>query len=577
MSSATTRRASGNGRANGAGGPFAWADERLGMSALLKKHLRKVFPDHWSFMLGEIALWSFVILLLTGVFLTFWFKPSMSEVVYQGSYAPLRGLHMSEAFASTMELSFDVRGGLLMRQNHHWSAMLFIGSMTVHMLRVFFTGAFRKPREVNWLIGLSLLMLGIIEGFAGYSLPDDLLSGTGLRIAEGIMRSVPVLGSYVSTFSFGGEFPGDDIIPRLYTVHVLLIPGLILALITAHMLLLVYHKHTQWPGPGRTNSNVVGYPLMPVYIAKAGGFFFIVFGVTALMGALIQINPIWMYGPYDPSQVTAGSQPDWYMGWLEGALRIMPNWETNLFGFTIPWNVLIPGALVLPSLFVLLALYPFLERWVTGDRREHHLLDRPRNQPTRTALGMAGVTAYGLLWIAGGNDIIALKFHLSLNHVTWFMRFAVFIGPVIAYLLTKRICIGLQRADRDKLLHGYETGIIMRLPNGQYVERHAPVDAETAYYIGSQYRDKPIELAPATDANGVAAPHSRRQRLRAKASQLFYGDNIPTPTRAEIEAAHANGHGAADGHGALDGHGEDRQLEAGTPGDQAFHDVKPIR
>ena len=560
-------------RSNPVSGTVAWADERLGLGKLLKKHMRKVFPDHWSFMLGEIALWSFVILLLSGVFLTFWFKPSMSEVVYQGSYEPLRGLHMSEAYASTLDLSFDVRGGLLMRQIHHWSAMLFIGAMAVHLLRVFFTGAFRKPREVNWLIGLGLFMLGTIEGFAGYSLPDDLLSGTGLRIADGIMRSVPVLGSYISTFSFGGEFPGDLIIPRLYTVHVLLIPGLILALISAHMLLLVYHKHTQWPGPGRTNSNVVGYPLMPVYMAKAGGFFFIVFGVTALMGAFVQINPIWMYGPYNPAQVTAGSQPDWYMGWLEGALRIMPNWETNLFGYTISWNVFIPGAIVLPSLFVLLAIYPFLERWVTGDRREHHLLDRPRNQPTRTALGAAGVTAYGLLWIAGGNDIIALEFNLSLNAVTWFMRFAVFIGPVIAYVVTKRICIGLQRADREKLLHGYETGVIMRLPNGQYVERHAPMDPETAYYIASQPPDRPIELEPATDPNGVAAPNSRSQRLRAKASRFFFADNVPPPARVEIEAAHAHG----DGHSAVDGGGSDREIEWASPGDQAFHDVKPTR
>ncbi|MDQ3423160.1 MAG: cytochrome b, partial [Actinomycetota bacterium] len=350
-----------------AAGPVKWLDDRVGLGGLLKNQLRKVFPDHWSFMLGEIALWSFVILLLTGTFLTFWFKPSMVEVEYEGSYALLRGLHMSEAFASTVELSFDVRGGLLMRQMHHWSAMLFIAAMTVHMLRIFFTGAFRKPREINWLIGLSLLMLGIVEGFAGYSLPDDLLSGTGLRIAEGLMRSIPVVGTYISFFLFGGEFPGDDFIARIYTVHVLLLPGLILGLITAHMLLLVYHKHTQWPGPGRTEKNVVGYPLMPVYMAKAGGFFFLVFGVTALMGALLQINPVWKYGAYNPAEVTAGSQPDWYMGWLDGGLRLMPNWETNLFGYTLSWNVFVPGVLLMGLLFTVLGLYPFLERWITGD------------------------------------------------------------------------------------------------------------------------------------------------------------------------------------------------------------------
>ena len=254
--------------------------------AWARSNLRKVFPDHWSFMLGEIALWSFVVLLLTGVFLTLWFRPSMVEVVYDGSYDQLRGIHMSEAYASTLDISFDVRGGLLMRQMHHWAAMVFVAAMMVHLLRVFFTGAFRKPRELNWVIGCLLLLLGTLEGFTGYSLPDDLLSGTGIRAADGFMKSMPVVGTYMSFFLFGGEFPGDSIIPRLYTVHVLLIPGILLALIAAHMLLLVYHKHTQWPGPGRTEQNVVGYPMLPVYMAKAGGFFFVVFGVLALMGAL---------------------------------------------------------------------------------------------------------------------------------------------------------------------------------------------------------------------------------------------------------------------------------------------------
>src|SRR5512145_792614 len=361
------------------GGAATWADDRLGLAGLAKKNLRKVFPDHWSFMLGEIALWSFVVLLLTGVFLTLWFKPSMGEVVYDGSYDQLRGLHMSEAYASTLEISFDVRGGLLMRQMHHWAAMLFIGAMFVHLLRVFFTGAFRKPRELNWVIGTMLLLLGILEGFTGYSLPDDLLSGTGLRIADGLMKSSPVVGTYMSFFLFGGEFPGDDIIPRLYAVHILLVPGLLLALIGAHMLLLVYHKHTQWAGPGRTEKNVVGYPMMPVYAAKAGGFFFIVFGVTALMSALLSINPVWKYGPYNPAEVTAGSQPDWYMGFGEGLLRILPAWEWQIGGFTLPLSVFLPGAIIPVVLLVIVMLYPFIEQWITGDKREHHLLQRPRN------------------------------------------------------------------------------------------------------------------------------------------------------------------------------------------------------
>ena len=249
---------------NRAGVVANWADERLGLGTAMKKHIRKVFPDHWSFMLGEIALWSFVVLLLTGVFLTLWFAPQHGRGRVPGLLRPaarrrdVRGLR-----APPLNLSFDVRGGLLMRQMHHWAAMIFVASMMVHLLRVFFTGAFRKPRELNWVIGCLLLFLGTLEGFTGYSLPDDLLSGTGIRAADGFMKATPVVGSYMSFFLFGGEFPGESIIPRLFTIHVLLIPGLLLALIAAHMLLLVYHKHTQWPGPGRTEENVVGFPMLP--------------------------------------------------------------------------------------------------------------------------------------------------------------------------------------------------------------------------------------------------------------------------------------------------------------------------
>ena len=527
-------------------GVAKWMDDRLGLGSLGKKQLRKVFPDHWSFMLGEIALWSFVVLLLTGVFLSFWFKPSMAEVEYFGSYAQLRGLHMSEAYASTLEISFDVRGGLLMRQIHHWAAILFIAAMFAHMMRVLFTGAFRKPRELNYVIGAVLLLLGILEGFAGYSLPDDLLSGTGLRIAEGLMRSIPVIGTYVSFFVFGGEFPGNDFVSRLYTVHVLLVPGLILALITAHMLLLVYHKHTQFAGPGRTNENVVGYPLMPVYMAKAGGFFFIVFGFTALMGTLMQINPVWKFGPYNPAEVTAGSQPDWYMGLNEGLLRIMPGWESTIFGFTISWNILIPGVVVPGVLWTIVVMYPFLEAWVTGDKREHHLLERPRNAPTRTAIIVTLMTIYGLMWFGGGNDIMAEQFDLSLNAITWFLRIGVFVIPVLAFIVTKRICIALQRADREKVLHGMETGVIMRLPNGEYIEKHAPISQEEMWRLTAHER-RELPPAPAEeDAHGVANPASRKQRLHAKLARWWYADDVQKPTRQELEEAHSH----ADGHGA---------------------------
>jgi len=522
--------------------PVKWADERLGFGKIGKSGLRKVFPDHWSFMLGEIALYSFIILLLTGTFLTFWFKPSMGEIEYQGSYSLLKGLHMSEAYASTLDISFDVRGGLLMRQIHHWAAVLFIAAMMVHLLRTFFTGAFRKPRELNWVIGFTMLFLGIIEGFIGYGLPDDLLSGTGLRITQGMIGASPVIGTYLNFFIFGGEFPGDDMVPRFFIVHVLLIPGLILLLVSVHLFLVVYHKHTQYAGPGRTEKNVVGYPLFPVYTAKAGGFFFVVFGVTALMGALLQINPVWLYGPYNPAEVTAGSQPDWYMGWLEGSVRIMPGFESHFWGITLSWNLIIPALLIPPAFVTLVALYPFIEGWITGDKREHHLLDRPRNMPTRTGIGAAFITFYGLLWIGGGNDLIATHFGISLNHVTWFLRFAVFLGPVLAFWVTRRIAISLQRADNDRILHGLESGIIVRSPEGSYSEKHTPISNYEAYELTARERELPLDIGPETDDNGVRAPRRALNKLRARLSRFYYADAVQKPTHEEIEEAHSHGH-----------------------------------
>ncbi len=559
------------------GAVATWADDRLGLGGLAKKQIRKVFPDHWSFMLGEIALWSFVVLLLTGTFLTLWYNPSMGEVTYQGSYEQYRGLEMSEAYASTLDISFDVRGGLLLRQMHHWAAMLFVAAMFVHLIRVFVTGAFRKPRELNWLIGGVLLLLGILEGFTGYSLPDDLLSGTGLRIADGIVKATPVLGSYMSFFLFGGEFPGDVIIPRLYAIHILLLPGLILGLIGAHMMLLVYHKHTQWPGPGRTEQNVVGFPLMPIYMAKAGGFFFIVFGTIALMGGLLAINPVWRYGPYNPSEVTAGSQPDWYMGMAEGLLRIFPGIETSILGITISWNIMIPAQILPVAILGLMLAYPFIEAWITGDKREHHLLERPRNAPNRTAFLAAMMTLYGLLWAAGGNDILATQFDLSLNAITYFMRVAVFVGPVIAFIVTRRWCISLQRADEARLLHGYETGVIMRSAEGGYSERHAPIPVEEAYSLTSRNRNEVYAGASAlTDGNGVPAKRGAvatgLDKTRARLSKYWFADNVQKPSREEYEEAQHHleheivDHGgqgelvAADGHqfdGRHDIHGDE--------------------
>ncbi|SFN81810.1 menaquinol-cytochrome c reductase cytochrome b subunit precursor [Pseudonocardia ammonioxydans] len=475
MSSITTPTGPSGGSSAKAAEALDQLDQRFHPASGLRKQFNKVFPTHWSFMLGEVALYSFIILLLSGTYLALFFDPSMEEVVYNGPYDPLRGVHMSRAYESTLELSFEVRGGLFMRQLHHWSALLFMAAMIIHMFRVFFTGAFRKPREANWTIGIVLILLGTFNGFTGYSLPDDLLSGVGLRIASGITMTVPILGTWVHWALFGGEFPGTEIIPRLYIIHVLVLPGIILALIAAHLGLVWYQKHTQFPGPGRTENNVVGVRIMPQFAAKGGAFFAVVAGVLALISGLFQINGIWHLGPYDAAQISAGSQPDFYMLWSEGMGRIFPPWEFYLFGeYTIP-SAFIPTAGFLPVLFVLAAAYPAIERRFTGDEALHNLLQRPRDVPVRTALGAMAISFYLWLVMCGFNDWIAYFFHISLNATTWAGRLGLLIIPPIVYWVTYRWCLGLQKSDRAVLEHGIETGIIKRLPHGEFIEVHQPL------------------------------------------------------------------------------------------------------
>jgi ubiquinol-cytochrome c reductase cytochrome b subunit len=462
-------------------------DERFKAATPLRGILNKVFPDHWSFLLGEIALFSFILLILTGTFLALFFDPSMKEVAYNGVYPALRGTEMSAAYESSLRLSFEVRGGLFLRQMHHWAALLFMAAIVVHMTRIFFTGAFRKPRETNGVIGVTLFLLGFLEGFTGYSLPDDGLSGTGLRIASAIMLSIPVAGTWISSSIFGGEFPGDLIIGRFYIVHVLLIPAILLALITVHVGLVFVQKHTQWPGPMRTNRNVVGERFFPRYIMKQTGFLMSVFGVCALLAGLFQINPIWLFGPYRASEVSSASQPDWYVMFMDGLVRLMPAWQITLpiyigggHGYSIP-PLFWPAVVGLGALTTVPMFYPFIEARRTKDYRMHHLLQRPRDVPERAGVGAMALTFFLVATLSGGNDVIADKFHLSLNATTWAGRIGLLLGPPLAYYITTRICLGLQQHDREVLAHGVETGIIKRLPDGRFAEIHQPLGPVDAH------------------------------------------------------------------------------------------------
>jgi ubiquinol-cytochrome c reductase cytochrome b subunit len=449
-------------------------DDRLGIAKGGRTFLDKIFPDHWSFMLGEIALYSFVILMVTGVYLTLYYVPSTAEVIYHGVYAPLRGTRVTEAYASTVNLSFAVRAGLLMRQMHHWAADVFLGSIVIHMARIFFTGAFRKPRELNWTIGMTLMLLSLANGFIGYSLPDDLISGTGIRILYSIVLSIPLVGSYLAFFIFGGSYPGNEIIPRLFIIHVLVLPVILAALIGAHLFLLVRQKHTQFPGKGKTEHNVVGSPMFPTFMAKTTGFFFMVTAVLALLGGLAQINPIWQFGQYRPDKISYAVQPDWYMGWLDGVLRIMPSWEFTGFGHTIPFEVFLPAVVFPGIIFTLCFGWPAIERIFTKDTAIHHLLDRPRDRPKRTAAGAAVIALLFTCFGASATDVLANFFNVSLNVVLWTFRVLVFVVPILTGFITWKICLELQHGGTG-LGQRKRAMVVSRTAAGEYVAVPADV------------------------------------------------------------------------------------------------------
>jgi ubiquinol-cytochrome c reductase cytochrome b subunit len=425
-----------------------WIDTRTGMAGVVRTGLRKVFPDHWSFLLGEIALFCFVILVATGTFLTFFFVPSAAPVTYNGSYAPLHGTEVSAAFDSVMRLSFEVRAGLLMRQIHHWTALVFVAVVIAHLCRVFFTGAFRRPREINWIVGFTLLVLAIAEGFTGYSLPDDLLSGTGARIAYSAALSIPFIGPWVASLVFGGEFPTLALISRFFVIHVMLLPGVFIGGIVVHLALLVLHKHTQYRGGPARETNVVGRHFWPSQVFLSSGLFFLTAALVALIGGLFQVNPIWAYGPFNGSVVSSPAQPDWYVGWLDGSLRIFPPFEPTILGITIP-SAFIPGVVVPTILFTLIALAPFIEERVTRDGREHHLLDRFWEHPVRTASGLAVLMLFGVLTLAGGNDVIAFYFTTQVETLTLLFRGLAIVLPILTWIVVYRVCRARVRRDLE--------------------------------------------------------------------------------------------------------------------------------
>ena len=443
-----------------------WLDDRLGISRFTRSALDKIFPDHWSFMIGEIAFYSFLILVATGAYLSFFFSASQQQVIYHGSYKPLQGLTMSDSYRSVVDISFKVRSGLVMRQIHHWAAVVFLAAIVVHLCRIFFTGAFRRPREVNWIIGVTLLLLAMANGFTGYSLPDDLLSGTGLRIAHSIVLSIPLVGPWLGYLLFGGRFPGTAIIQRFFIIHVFFIPALIAVFLTAHLAILWHQKHTDFPGPGKTEDTIHGSRLWPQYAVKSTALFCFTAAVLAGLGGLAQINPIWIYGPYKVAAVSAGSQPDWYIGWLDGALRVFPPWEIRVFHHTVA-NPFFPAVLLPGITFGLLYAWPFLEQRFSKDKEPHNLLDRPRDRPLRTAFGVSTITFYVVLFLSGGTDVLASTFGLSFESLLVVFQISLLVLPPAVGWVAWKVCKELSR-QRVHPIQQPVGGRVIRTARGGY-------------------------------------------------------------------------------------------------------------
>jgi ubiquinol-cytochrome c reductase cytochrome b subunit len=480
-------------------------------------------------MFGISAVAGIVVLFVTGVFLMFVYVPSSEQITYQGPYEPLEGASVSSAFASVMRISFEVPGGLLIRQMHHWAALLVPALIILQLLVTFFTGGFRRPRRTSWALLFLLLAVVLVGGWSGYALPDDMLSGSGLRIAQGIMLGIPVIGTRLSMFVFGGQFPGT-IIENIFPIHVLIVPAVTVVLIGWRAWLGFRRRPAQFAGWGRREANVVGIPLLPSALARAGGLFLITVGLLVLIAATAQTTPVWAYGPSDPGNATAGSQPDWYMGFLDGALRLVPpGWEFVWLGRTWTLAVLVPLAVV--GVFLLLvALYPFLEEWIAKDKDEHHILDRPRNAPTRTGIGVAGIVFYGVLWLTANADIIALVFQLTIEGVITTMQITLLIGPGLAFVVTRRICIALQEKDRDLVLHGSESGRIVRLASGEYVEVHQPLPREERERLTAPRPTHAVGARP-----NEAGRLTHLERARGRLASWFFDDRTE-PVRVLADA-----------------------------------------
>lgn len=487
----------------------------------------RTVPRHWSNLFGVVTVASIVVLFVTGALLMLVYVPSSEQVSYRGGYAPLTGVEVSRAFDSVMRLSFEVPGGLLLRQLHHWAALLVPASVMAQLLVSFFTGAFRRPRRASWVALFLLLVAVLAGGWSGYALPDDMLSGTGLRIVQGIVLGIPLVGAWIASLMFGGGFPGT-IIETLYPIHIAVVPVAVVLLVVIRLRASLRSKPPQFAAGGREEGNVVGQRLLPNGAARAGGLAAAVMGMLALIAATTQVAPVWIYGPADPGSASAGSQPDWYTGFLDGALRLVPpGWEVEVLGQT--WTLAVLAPLAVVGVFMLtVAVYPFLEGWIAKDRRDHHILDRPRDAATRTGIGVAGMTFFGVLWLAASADILVVVFSLAFEHVIATLQATLVLGPVVAFVVTRSMCLELQQKDRELVTHGFESGRIVRRPGGEYVEVHQPLDPHERWRIVGREHPRAIPARP-----DEAGRLTLLERTRAALAHWFFEERVELPVHDE--------------------------------------------
>ncbi|GGL42428.1 menaquinol-cytochrome c reductase cytochrome b subunit [Halarchaeum grantii] len=432
----------------------AWVSERF-ETEVFEPYLGKSFPAEDSFLLGEVALFSFVVLVLTGTYLGLFYIPSIESVTYHGSVVRYQGQELPGAFASVLQLTYDVPFGMFVRRFHHWAAHIFVASIALHMLRVFFTGAYRKPREANWAVGVVLAALAMLAAYTGYSLPFDEFATTATSIGFNLASSIPLLGDFLAQLVFGGDYPTNTSIPRLYFLHVFVVPLLIAGFIALHMAILVHQKHTEAAREDDVETSrgtverddgdvVIGLPAVPNQTAVSAVVFFLTVATTSLLAGFLPVHNVAEYGPHDPASTPAVIMPDWFLMWVYGFLKLWPTW----LNFSVAGFHFSPEFLAGVGLSGLVFLAVFAWPFVRPQERSVHFTADPLARPVATAVGVAGVLMVMIASIAGMNNLLANLLGVGTGPVNTALTIAIFVWPTAGALATYYALRGDDPADR---------------------------------------------------------------------------------------------------------------------------------